>query len=226
MITDVRMNKINGVIHFEIKESNLLPFADTSKGNRSEMLDKWLSAPAFLVFSSKATKNVDYFELTYDKRSMNLDEVKVPNGHVLTGVRFSVQNDRLTLEVRGTAFDYTTGILQNLGDSMWYSNVKGANEFVLDPLSRSGRNHEYEMSDVRDAFIKFRPSDYALDLGQTTIPFIEVHSSKSRYSGALAGAGLVYKSRKNIEYSGVELLSGHYVTTKLIAYDVEPHFVL
>ncbi|KAG4065994.1 hypothetical protein HA402_001241 [Bradysia odoriphaga] len=224
VITDVRMNKINGVIQFEIKESFLRPFADTLKNDDSGILDGWLSAPAFSVTVPNVTKSVDYYELAYENRSMNLDEVKLPNGHVLTGIRFCVKNERLTIEVRGTAFDYTTGVLKHLEDSKWYSNVKVSNEFLFDPLHKPRRTHRYELAPVTNAYFKFRPSDYAVDIGQTMIPFIEVHSTKSRYSGALAGVGLRYKSRKSADYSNIYVLSGHYVTTQLIAYDVVPHF--
>ncbi|XP_037042876.1 uncharacterized protein LOC119079166 [Bradysia coprophila] len=224
VITDVRMNKINGVIQFEIKESFLRPFADTFKSDDSGIVDGWLSAPAFSVTAPNVTKSVDYYELTYENRSMNLDEVKLPNGLVLTGIRFCVKNDRLTIEVRGTAFDYTTGVLEHLEDSKWYSNVKGSNEFLFDPLHKPRRTHLYEIVSVTNSYFNFRPSDYAVDIGQTTIPFIEVHSTESRYSGALAGVGLQYKSGKSTNNFKGYVLSGHYVTTQLIAYDVVPHF--
>lgn len=207
------MNKVNGVIQFQVQEGILLPYASLDKRD-----DGWLSAPPFVVTDLNVTKDVDFYELSYDKRSINLDEVKLPNGQLLTGIRFCVKNGRLTIEVRGTAFDYVTGTLKHQEESVWISNAKGFNEISMD-RNKSTKIDTYftlEASDVTDAFVMFGPTGFSQDVGQTTIPFIETTAFEPKHLVPIAGVGLYHKSFK---------YTTSYIAPKLIAYDIEPHIL-
>lgn len=211
------MNKVNGIIQFQIKERILLPYAVIDTRDNVLTADGWLSAPLFSIKDLNVTKDVDYHELSYDKRSINLDEVKLPKNQLLTGVRFCVKNGHLTIEVRGTTFDYATGTLNGAEESEWISNAKGYNEITA-PKNKPDESDRYsamKASNVTHAFVKFGPTGYSNDIGQTTIPYIDT-SSTEQYLTPLAGMALYYKST---DYS-----SG-YIATKLIAYDIEPHIL-
>lgn len=194
MITDIRITKVNGVIQFQVKERILLPYAVLDKRDHSLTADGWLSAPLFYVTDLNVMKDVDFHELSYDNRTMVLVDVQLPKGQLLTGVRFCVKNGRLTIEVRGTAFDYVTGNLIDQGESTWISK---------DVLNT-------------DSFVKFGPTAYSQDVGQTTVPYIESSAIEPTYLVPLAGAGLYYKGTKG---------SISFIAPKLISYDIEPNIL-
>lgn len=213
------MNKVNGVIQFQIKERMLLPFAVADLRDYVLTVDGWLSAPLFSVADLNVSQDVDFYELSYDKRSINLDEIKLPKGQLVTGIRFCVKNGHLTIEVRGTAFDYVAGTLKNLGESEWISNAKGRNQISSASLSLPDdwdRYSDIKILNVPDAYVKFGPTEYVQDIGQTTIPYIETNSNDGEYFAPLAGVGLYYKSTQ---------FSSGYIATKIIVYDIEPHFL-
>lgn len=165
------------------------------------------------------TKDVDYYQLSYVKRSINLDEVKLSKDQVLTGVRFCVINGRLTIEARGTVFDYLTGKLKGREESVWISNAKGYNEIRLVHLNQPDQFSSYlveEVVKVADAYIKFGPTGYLQDVGQRTIPLIDTKAVEPRYLVPIAGLGLHYKR--------IEYYAG-YIAPKLIVYDFEPHIL-
>lgn len=218
IITAIRMYKINGVIQFQIKERILLPYTLVDKRDEVLTFDGWVSAAPFSVTDLNVTKDVDLYELSYDKRSINLDVVKLPGNQVLTGVRFCVKNSRLTIEVRGTHFDYLTGKLNPQDDSMWFSNAKGYNEISIDNLGPPEKSSVFkdEIVKIPNAYIKFGPTAYVRDIAQTTIPFIDTTRVEPRHLSPLSGVGLYYKSSK---------YSSGYIAPKLIVYNYEPHIL-
>lgn len=221
MITAVRINKVNGVIQFQVKERILLPYALVDKRDDVFTVDGWLSAPLFNVTDANVAKGIDFHELSYEKRSINLDEIKLPEGELLTGVRFCIKNGRLTIEIRGTAFDYVTAKLKRQEESMWYSNVKGYNEIPLHNLNKPDMSSissyfKEEVVNVANAYVKFGPTGYVQDIGQTTIPYIDTAGVESAYLVPLTGMGLYYKSTA---------YSSGYIAPKLILYDFEPHIL-
>ena len=98
VVTGVRLVKENGVIQLSISQRTLLPFGQTEETEQ----DTWkLSGYQFAATDHSAIDGVDFFTLTYENRSINLDDLVVPQGKLVTGIRFFNLNGHLTLQIRG-----------------------------------------------------------------------------------------------------------------------------
>lgn len=160
---------------------------------------------------------VDYFALTYENRSINLDDAIVPAGKVVTGVRFNHRNGHVLLEVRATDFDYEEGRLKNLEKSVWISNENGGkHEYQIpnrfNPFEKNNVGKIYVLQSLKDSYVRFGPTDFKSDLGQVTIPLIEIGIVESYCPTALSGIGLSYKNDEQLTTGGV-------ITAKLITYE-------
>lgn len=143
----------------------------------------------------------------------------MPQGKLVTGVRFqqSKINGHLSLEIRATDFDYTSGRLLNISQTQqWWRNGNGGQIEIEIPKKRNPlkyiANDLYMPEIVPNAYVKFGPSDLDHDIGQTTVPFIETYPLESLNPVALSGLGLTYKS--NIDSAG-------FIALKTITYDFE-----
>lgn len=213
VITGVRLVKENGVIQLSISERTLLSFGQTSATEQ----DTWILADdQFAVTDIGVTEGVDYATLTYENRAINLDDLVLPHGKVVTGVRFtqSSTTGHLALEIRATDFDYFSGRLLNITHNPWVKNENGGQIEIEIPKKRNPL--QYEARDlhvpemVPNAYVKFGPSDLDFDIGQTTIPLIETYALESRNPVALGGIGLTYKSNND---------SGGFIAMKTFTYD-------
>lgn len=211
VVTGVRILKKDGVFQFAISQRTLLPYGQTD-GNEQ---NTWkLSNYQFSIRDPSAVDGVDYFTLTYGRRAINLDELTVPQGKVVTGVRFFHQNDHIVMQIRATDFNYVSGHLQNVQYTPWVTNLGGGQkELVIDhpgiptdAVLDVNLPTNYE----KNTFIRFGPSDFEADLGQSTVPFVETAPLESRNPVALAGVGLVHKGQAT---------SGGVIALKLISYD-------
>lgn len=155
--------------------------------------------------------------MTYENRAINLDDVVVPAGKVVTGVRFAHRNGHVLLEVRGTTFNYADGKLKHLNKSVWYSN-KNAGKDEIRILNRMNPHEKYNDAKLyvpqksNDSYIRFGPSDFKTDLGQTTIPLIETAWLQADCPTALSGIGLAYANDETRSTGGV-------IIPKLIGYE-------
>lgn len=203
----------------QIREEVLKPRAHLEREDtESTLTELWKgSKHQFSQDERRSVDGVDYFTLTYENRSINLDDVMVPAGKVVTGVRFSNRNAHVLLEVRATDFDYTTGFLTNLENSVWVSNENGGKH----EIKIKKRSAPYEKCNIEklyipqslqvDSYIRFGPTDFKSDLGQTTIPQIDTDGVYSDDSVALSGIGLSYENDK-------EWSTGGAIVPKIIIY--------
>lgn len=178
IVTGVMLTKQNGIIHLAIAERTLLPYGQAETTSDHSFYEPWKSSDEFFnIDDSNIEENVDYFALTYENRSINMDVVSVPLGWLVTGVRFRVTNTRhITLDVRATPFDFMAGKLKDLTDSMWVSNPNGGQIEIQLQRSTNPLIHSNNLSQINstpNAFIKFGPTDYWNDVMQLTVPFID-----------------------------------------------------
>lgn len=142
-------------------------------------------------------QNLDYFTLTREHRTINLDSIVLPLDKVVTGVRFKVHANRLHLEIMATDFDYETGKLKNLEQSTWINNNLDAEERtqinILDPDSPTRTTKIQEPFESNNKFIEFRPTDIKKDLAQLTVPYFESVPLEASEPKPLSGVGLYYK---------------------------------
>lgn len=210
----MRIVKPNGVFQFAISQRTLRPFGQT---DASEQNTWKLADYQFKVDNeTKAIDGIDYFTLTYENRSINLDELTVPRGKVVTGVRFYHHKGHVVLQIRATDFNYFSGQLLNLHYTPWVTNTAGgASE--IDVSSRAnpleyGEGVNEPIAAKPNQFVVFRPSDFETDAAQSTVPFIETLPLESKNPVVLAGVALALKAQMG---------SGGIIAPKLITYDFQ-----
>lgn len=214
VVTGVRLVKVQGVIQFEISQRTLLPFGQTDASEGKT----WKTADYQFAVTDKGPINgVDYFTLTYENRSINLDDLTVPSGKVVTGVRLHHLNGHVILQVRATDFDYFNGRLINTTYNPWVMNDKGGqNEIEITTRTNpfnSQDNDVYAPVASSNSFVEFGPTDFGSDLGQLTIPFIESFRLEPKNPVILSGVGLTYKN--------YDASSGGFIAPKIITYEFE-----
>lgn len=216
IVTGVTITKLNGVFHLLISERNLLPFGQAEVTPPYPFTETWKTADNILYGGRTAGDNVDHYTLTYANRSINLDYVTAPKDHLVTGVRFRIVDGRITLDIRATEFDFSTGRLKNQKDSMWVSNPNcGKVKIELPKRNNPAANGELSVAnDTPNAFIEFGPTDYWSDISQLTVPFVDTQRVEPYLPVALSGVGLYHKTAND---------SGGFIATKLIVYDFMPY---
>lgn len=209
------MKKFQNVFHLLIVERELQPYAHLNA--TTPTWHTYSTLNYFDINAANIREGIDYFALTWENRTLNLDTIELAAGTVVTGVRFKVRNGAIGLEVRGTDFDLTTGQLKNLESSQWHGASPHANreEIPLEGLDVPILTPVKSIPNpLPSRFIKFGPSDKFKDLSQTTIPFIDAQLVESNNPTALSGVGLYYKS-----FPGY----GGFVAPKVLNYNFAPH---
>lgn len=211
VLTGVRIVKVNGVIQLSISQRTLLPFGQTDESEQ----DTWkLADYQFAATDKGPIEGVDYFTLTYENRSVNLDDLVVPKGKLVTGVRFYHLNGHLILQIRATDFNYFEGRLENISHNPWVMNENGGQNEIK--IVKKVNPLDTVVSDVYlpitsdNSFVQFGPSDIDFDVGQSTVPFIDTFPLESKNPILLGGLGLTYKNNDG---------SGGFIAIKTITYD-------
>lgn len=170
---------------------------------------EWKTAAPFHIGDPDIEEGVDYHQLSWKKRSVDLDTL-IDLERVVTGVRFRVVDSHLRLEVRVTDFDYQTGQLKDLRHSKWIgNNFRPKRQLVPVRPDLPTRTTKKSMPFLGDnVYINFQPSDIEKDAAQSTIPFIDATPLEA--ATPLAGVGLHYKT---------SLGAGGFIAPKLIVFD-------
>lgn len=211
VVTGVRIVKRNGVIQLAISQRTLLPFGQTDESEP----DTWKeSINQFAVTDRSAIDGIDYYTLTYENRSINLDDLVVPQGKLVTGVRFHTLNGHIILQIRATDFNYFNGRLENITYNPWVMNPQGGQYKIeipkkFNPISSTVPD-VFIPNHLPHSYVEFGPTDFKNDAGQLTIPFIETIPLESKNPLILGGVGLTYKT--NDESAG-------FIGVKTISYD-------
>lgn len=213
VITGIAFRKLNRVIQFVISERELYAFGRVDTTYMQRQI--WKNSSFEFLTDPTSRNGTDYHTLTREQRSINLDTVNLPNTMVLTGVRLKLHGGRLTLELRGTEFDFYNGRLKNLDKSTWFNNL-GPNErtkVVIDePDAPTQTKNIQQRYDYVDKYVEFGPSDIRKDLAQSIVPYIESVHLEASEPRPLSGAGLYYKGEPGY---------GGFVAIKLVAADID-----
>lgn len=106
-MTGLRFVKHNQIIHLQIQEGKLL------KGGQIDPVTvRWVPPENYTILDRHISEGQDYHTLSWSERTLELSEIKAPEGHVVTGVRFRRFGPTLDLEVMVTPFNFSTGRLQ------------------------------------------------------------------------------------------------------------------
>lgn len=219
VVTGVHLTKHNGMFGLAISERKLLSYGRLKPTNNyfHSNFPSWkVAQPKFQLTDPDVYEGIDYHTLNYENRSINFDTVTVPEGTLVTGVRFQLHHGHIQLGVRATEFDFESGTLFNLENSTWYTNVNsGKNKIVVSKAKPIGLMGRPIINDIPDAYTEFSPSDIDADAAQSIVPFLETSKVEPIVPTILSGISLIYKGKPG--YSGV-------IAPKLIVYDFAPYF--
>lgn len=202
--------KVNGVFQLSISQRTLHKYGQTDDSEQ----DTWkLADYQFAISDRGPIDGIDYYTITYENRSINLDDLTVPNDKVVTGVRFHQLNGHLILQIRATDFNYHDGTLKNIQHNPWVMNPNGGQyeidiEKRVNPATSGGDIQR--PNQLPNSYVRFGPTDFDGDVGQLTIPFIETTPLESKNPIILSGIGLTYKTND---------ASGGFIAMKTISYE-------
>lgn len=220
------MFKRNGIFSWSITQSRLRSNGRVDQLQRNVTKSYSLDLSGDEVYQDfrhtddGITEGVDYHKLSWQNRSINLATVSIPQGHVITGIRFTVLKEHLNFEIQSTRFDFNNGLLY--GRSEWIANKNEKRSVLLidkpepsHPIHRSSEIGERSIPDFTpNKFVKFRPTDPDKDAGQTTIPFIDTQMVRPKELTLLSGISLYYKGRPGY---------GGFIAPKITVYDMSKY---
>ncbi|KQS30547.1 uncharacterized protein LOC6551613 isoform X2 [Drosophila erecta] len=218
VVTGLRFVKQNRIFHLQIQEGELLP-----RGTVNQSTLEWKPVEKYNVFDRHVKNGVDYHKLSYENRTIDLDDVDTEdNSFVVTGVRFRVIGTHLNLEAYYSEFDFRTGqLIQPEGNSYWKSNdntdVSGTRRQKLNLNNADVSTRTIAPSiplSRHNQYIDFTNTGMDKDAAQSTVPFIDIQDVISNPPVPLAGIGIYYKGRNSY---------GGFLGPKIITYDFTPH---
>ena len=77
----MKFTKKNRIIFLQIQQGKLL-----TNGSIDKSTVKWVPIPDIYINGTKFKEGKDYFALTYNSRSIDLDELEHNQQHLLTGM--------------------------------------------------------------------------------------------------------------------------------------------
>uniref|UniRef100_A0A182IYJ9 Uncharacterized protein n=2 Tax=Anopheles atroparvus TaxID=41427 RepID=A0A182IYJ9_ANOAO len=211
VVTGLRFVKVKNVVHLIVQQGQLLPGGEIQNGTL-----EWVRPGSFNPRDRGVRSDIDYHTLTYDRRAIDLDDVRVSPGYVLTGVRFRTLGAHLNLEIRMTEMNFTAGTLLDLDKSIWIGNDEtNRTELTMKYKDIPTRATTKSLPDSTSGqFLRFGPTGGRVDAAQTTIPFLDAQPVYTIRPSPLSGAGLLHKGMPS---------SGGYIAPKLFTYDYGPH---
>ncbi|XP_023032660.1 uncharacterized protein LOC6644823 isoform X1 [Drosophila willistoni] len=222
VVTGLRFVKLNRIFHLQIQEAELLP-----RGAVNESTLEWRKIDSYNIFDRDVKKGVDYHTLSYESRSIDLDDIYTDdNSYVVTGVRFRVVGAHLNLEARLSELDFRTGqLIQPEVNSFWKSNdntdVSGDDRRKKIPLSNADLPTRTITTSIpisrHNQYIDFTYTGLDKDAAQSTVPFIDIQDVTSKPPVPLSGIGIYYKGRQGY---------GGFLAPKIITYDFTPHVIV
>ncbi|KAH8351924.1 hypothetical protein KR084_000635, partial [Drosophila pseudotakahashii] len=216
VVTGLRFVKRNQIFHLQIQEGELLPL-----GVINESTLQWKPVDEYSIYDKDVKESVDFHMLTFEKRSIDLGELKVENNSVVTGLRFQVVGTHLQLEAQFSRVDFGSGMLiEPRTTSFWISGAEDQQRERL-PLKDVHLPTESRVPSIPfpsdNQYIEFTNSGFEQDAGQSTVPYIDIQDVVSDPVVPLSGIGIYYKGRDGY---------GGFLAPKIITYDFTPHVQL
>lgn len=167
----------------------------------------------FTLNDPDVRENTDYYTMTYDNRTLNLDTIVAKGDQIVTGVRFRVHSDSVHLEVRFTYYDEATGKLDLSTESEWKMN-SNTNRTIISTehadLPTKFETQSIAMGADDTNSVRFVPTSWTMDMAQTTVPFFDSNLIEPSELAPLSGVGILYKYQEG---------HGGFVAPKLITRD-------
>ncbi|CAD6222206.1 GSCOCG00000816001-RA-CDS [Cotesia congregata] len=139
-------------------------------------------------------------ELSYHNRILNLDDIILPAGWAVVGVKFQhSRGNPIVLQIAGVK------IIDELGNPIISHDVHwflGTNNFNRNEITKSdldiptlGKKKNGELSEPGKHYVKFQMTGWAIDAGQTLIPFIDMQEVVANPPAPIGGVGLHYNGQ-------------------------------
>ncbi|KAH0534355.1 uncharacterized protein LOC123268202 [Cotesia glomerata] len=222
VVTNVRFQKRDNVVHIQIEEGELLPEGRIKHGSQ-----RWVPLKKF-VYSRNTPEgsfsivdgndllplipNDNFTFLSHDNRRLMLHDIKVDTDKVVTGVRFFLKKDnsidpsKLIIMVHATKFDYFTGEVRHEKPNAhkWYDYEESRCTYCTVPslteANLNGRGNpmgSLRNVDVSGAnqFLMFRASGND-NPDHMTIPFFDSRPAGIASHTALSGIGILHRSSR------------------------------
>uniref|UniRef100_A0A182QRI8 Uncharacterized protein n=1 Tax=Anopheles farauti TaxID=69004 RepID=A0A182QRI8_9DIPT len=211
VVTGLRFVKKKQMLHLIVQQGMLLPGGDIA----NETLE-WVTPKPFSHNDKGVRDGQDYHTLTYERRAIDLDDVRVHPGYVLTGVRFRTIGTHLKMEIRMTEMNFTAGKLVDPSKSIWISSEETTKtEMHLRYMDVPTLAPTKSIPDsTTGQYLRFGPTGGHADAKQTTIPFLDAQPVYTVRPTPLSGAGLYHKGLP--KYGG-------FVAPKVFTYNFGPH---
>ncbi|XP_074097186.1 uncharacterized protein LOC141526218 [Cotesia typhae] len=186
VMTGIRFAVKNNVIRIEIQKGQIINGAIDPK------TQEWKSADDFPL---KVTPDIVTFD--YNIKSFNLDDIKLPFGEFVTGVKFQLLSDNhISLMVRGTGM-YNSYSQQRSNNHQWYypktlQNEERENIPLADFHNSAESLENRELSQSGRNYVDLTVGTYSPKF--ENIPVLPFFDSQNLTSNVpLGGLGLYYK---------------------------------
>ncbi|XP_053596108.1 uncharacterized protein LOC103579857 [Microplitis demolitor] len=145
----------------------------------------------------------DYIKLDYRVKTFNLDDIELPHGQFVTGVKFEILSDKhITLVVRGSTM-YNDNKVFRATDNKWHypktEDIENSRHNIkLDDFRNSAEStlKNNEMSHSGQHYVRLTPAVYSrVHDNIAVIPFIDSREVSSSPPSPFGGFGLTYKGQ-------------------------------
>ncbi|MCL4119485.1 UNVERIFIED_CONTAM: hypothetical protein GTU68_019165, partial [Idotea baltica] len=217
IVTGIKFTKVKGVIHMQVQQGKAM-----AQGQVNHETLRWVEVDPIAVGTKEYVENVDYFTLMYEARNIDLDHLKAPKRHVVTGVKFRMLGSHVNMEMWVTPINFTTGEMTPTM-SYWISNdntpVMTKNpreELRLNDVDDPRKSKSESLVDSRsDMFVTLQPTSLQADVAQLTVPFFDAQPVAPNPSSWLEGLQMYHRGRSGF---------GGFIGFRIFNYNLTYHF--
>ncbi|KAK0079560.1 hypothetical protein PV325_001080 [Microctonus aethiopoides] len=210
MVTDVKFVEVNNTVYMQIEEGQLSMMIFNGDNNGKTW--KPLNEPWSAMEISQEYKNHKYGQIIYGKdisygefhintSMLNLDDVILPFGHVVTGVKFGLKMNEteniIQIQVRATPYDLITNqlIITNNGKptSFWITAESMDSSKMPEYQRKRTVLTNIETDSVPNQSILFRSSHHYGGKQRIIIPYFDSREVFSKWPFPLRGIGISIK---------------------------------
>lgn len=210
VVTGVALEKRNQTFYWKIAQATLL-----RNGEVQSEIDNWVPVKEFNL--TDVHNDYDYHTLSWQNRSIALDTLTVPNGSVITGIRFKTSIGYLHFEIQSTKFDFVTGKLYDTFEWISSKSSMYRDNINLDNAQLPEKNPTFSQPVWKqNLLVEFQSTDATKDTLQSTVPYIDTQLVEPSHPAPLIGVGLYYKGSDGF---------GGYIAPYVVPYDYFRHIV-
>ncbi|XP_057324696.1 uncharacterized protein LOC130667218 [Microplitis mediator] len=212
VVTGIRFIVKNNIVMIQIREGKLV------NGTIDAQTVKWIDDDGH-----HPEVGPDTIKLSYNIRAFELDDIELPDEHLVTGVKFMVTHEkRISLAVRGSAmYNDRKKTFPSIHNQWYHSNLLKSRRRKRKPRTNIDIKYSknpaelteqlQELSTPGSNYVEFSVSVYSSkDENVAIVPFLDSRELVTDPPIALGGLGIFYKSKPG--YGG--FIAFKYITAK------------